>query len=195
MRSIIIIMMLFLCGYTAFAYAQSVAEKTTLPKEPPFSTPVTIEEVRKAYYLYSLPTIIRTLKNNNAANWNMILEKVVQGEYYWGHHLETLWFGANKEEKQEILVAFAKSIPTAPYIALGVVSLGMGPSILDICSAPFTEADNINIPEYITASIKALQDSQQKVLGRKKERGEDPIDSQGFEKTICIRLLQERLEQ
>ena len=70
-------------GETSFV--ASVPQTNVQPDAltPKFHTPVTQEEVRSAYYKYSAPSVVRALHENNAANGDMIMDKVSSGDAGW----------------------------------------------------------------------------------------------------------------
>lgn len=147
---------------------------------PHFSTPVTHEEVRIAYYRYSVVSIVKKLHENKAANWNMIMGKVAQGDPEWIQY-SAIYIapGTDAGATTDYIVSLAHALPNNPQAVLGLEG-GAGRSLLQVCSLPFIEPAY----DFITAYGK-------KTLSALKAVKEDHLQES---RDTCMRRLQHSLE-
>lgn len=147
---------------------------------PGFSTPVTPEEVRMAYYRYSAVAIVRKLQENNAANWNMIMDKVARGDKEWILYSAIyLSPGTDAGTTTDYTVALAQALPNNPQAVLALEG-GAGRSLLAVCSLPFIEPEYDFIMAYGKKTLDALSAVNEDYL----------LES----RNTCSRRLQESLK-
>jgi len=151
------------------------------PPLPPFSTPVTREEVRLAFYTYSAPAIVRKLLEGDAANWNMILDKIIEGDKDWIIDATTFIApGTDAAATTGLIAAMAYGLSKNPEAVLLQEVAGLGVSMLDICTMPFLEPTYEFVVSYGKETLAALQQVDKPYL----------IDS----RDTCIRRLRETLK-
>ena len=147
---------------------------------PKFSTPVTIEELRSAFYRYSLVAIVKALQENNKANWNYILRNAAYGDREWIYALTTFVApGADASSGTEILIALARALPRNPKAVLYKDISSRSPSLHKICTLPFIEPEYEFISSYGERTLDALRQVDDPYL----------LDT----RDLCIRRLQESL--
>lgn len=146
---------------------------------PNFSTPVTREELRQAYYTYSGPAIVKELWENDAANWNMIMDNVSAGDADWIASVVRYVFpGTDAAATTEVIVSLAQGLSENPEAVL-LQEIGPHISMLSICSLPFIEPEYDFITGYGEKTLAALRNVNKPHL----------IDS----RDTCIRRLSEGL--
>lgn len=124
---------------------------------PNFSTPVSIEELRLAFYRYSVVAIVRALHENNEANWNMILNKAAAGEGDWIYALNTYVApGTDAASSTAVIVTMAEALSNNPEAVLNL-SFTTGPSLYRVCSFPFIEPDYEFLKDHTNKTMNALQ--------------------------------------
>jgi hypothetical protein len=149
---------------------------------PPFSTPVTREEVREAFYKYSVLAIVKKLKEGDAANWNMILDKIAEGDKDWITYAAIYIVpGADAANATELLVSFAYGLPRNPEAVLAQEVAGLGLSMLNVCTIPFIEPTYDFVKNYGEETLAALLRVDKPYL----------VDS----RDTCIRRLREILDR
>ncbi len=123
---------------------------------PPFSTPVTCEEIRLAFYKYSGPAIVRKLTEGDAANWTMILAKIEAGDPEWITCAAAyIAPGTDAGATTDLLVALAFGLPRNPQAVLSQ-EVGLGLSMLSVCSLPFIEPTYDFVKSYGEETVAAL---------------------------------------
>ncbi len=148
---------------------------------PPFSTPVTHEEVRLAFYKYSAPAIVRKLMENDAANWNMIMKKIAEGDADWIYHAAAyIRPGADAGSTEEFTDALALALRYNPGEVL-LLEQGIGISMLNVCSLPFVEPEYDFVKSYGQKALAALR----------------KVDNPWLEESraTCLRRLQEQMDR
>ena len=147
---------------------------------PPFSTPVTREEVRLAFHEYSSPAIVKKLIEGDAANWNMVLDKITQGDSDWITSAAIyIAPGTDAAASTGLLVAMAFGLSKNPEAILLQEVAGIGLSMLNICTIPFIEPTYDFVMSYGEETLAALQQVDKPYL----------IDS----RDTCMRRLQQTL--
>ncbi len=151
---------LLLAGSINIIAMQAYAASPGLPYEdipkPDFSTPVTLEEVREAFYRYSAPAIVEKLMENKGANWDVIMNKVAGGDGDWIHH--TIYFispGTDAGTSDDVRMALANALPKNPKAVLCAEINGKYPS-LEVCSLPFIESEYYFVKDYGEGTLAAL---------------------------------------
>ncbi len=131
-----------------------------IPK-PDFSTPVTPEEVREAFYRYSAPAIVEKLMENKGANWDMIMSKVKSGDDEWIEHVTSFIApGAEGKAVADITIAYAYALPKNPE---AVLLVGRQYPLYNICSLPFPEQDAF-IEDYAGRALSAIKKTDKPYL-------------------------------
>lgn len=147
---------------------------------PKFSTPVTIEELRAAYYRYSVVAIVRALTENNWEGYDYIFEKVASGDRDWINAFITYVApGTDAASAEGVTIALAYALPNNPNAVLYLDDYTTGPSLARICTLPFIEPEYEFIRDYGKRTLAALR------------RVDDPDLLET--RDICIRRLQESL--
>ena len=162
---------------------------------PTFSTPVTIEELRDAYYSYSVVAIVNVLhenmllceddesvcRENDEANSNYIFNKVASGDEEWIHALVTYVSpGTDASASTEVMVTLARALSNNPKAILALDKKTIAPSLYNICGLPFIEPEYEFIKAHGKKTLKALRQVDDPEL----------LDS----RDACIRRLQEGLD-
>lgn len=167
------------CGAGPAAAAANEPNPYDAPM-PSFSTPVTYEEIRLAYYQYSAVSIVKALHLNNAANWNMILGKVQEGDEKWIQALLAyISPGTDAGASTEVLVSLALALPNNPKAILAL-AYRPGPPLYQICRTPFIEPEYDFIADYGKRALAALERVDEKYYL-------EPRD-------ICSTILQDSLD-
>ncbi|CAK7043135.1 MAG: hypothetical protein DELT_02913 [Desulfovibrio sp.] len=123
---------------------------------PPFSTPVTCEEVRLAYYRYPAPSIVKKLMENNETNWRMIMGKIVEGDAEWiSCATRCIRPGTDAGATGELKDALAYALQHNPAAVLSQEQ-GFGISMSEICSWPFIEPEYDFVLSYGEKALAAL---------------------------------------
>jgi hypothetical protein len=158
MRKIIYFAMLILILFIAQACAtQKAGNEVYNAPRPNFSTPVSIEELRSAFYGYSVVAIVAALRENNEANWNMLLDKARAGEGDWIYALNAYVApGADAANSTAIIVTLATALSNNPEAVLNL-GFSHGPSLYQLCSLPFIEPEDEFLEDYAHKTLHALQ--------------------------------------
>ena len=144
---------------------------------PKFSTPVTVEEVRAAYYAYSLPSLVKALREGDAANWDMIMDNVSAGDADWIFATAVYILpGTDAGATTDVIVSLAYGLPNNPEAVL-LLETSAHISMLPICNMPFIEPEYEFIMEYGKKTLAALRKVEKPYL----------IES----RDTCMRRLQE----
>ena len=132
---------------------------------PIFSTPVTLEEVRLAYYKYSGPAIVKALHTANAANWNLIMDSVAAGDADWIFY-SAIYIapGTDAGPSTEYTITLALALSNNPKAVLELESSGPGRSLLSVCDLPFIEPEYAFIKSYGEKTLAALRGLDQPYL-------------------------------
>lgn len=148
---------------------------------PAFSTPVTLEELRAAYYRYSVVSIVRALLENNEENFDFIFDKVASGDEKWiMAFVQYVAPGTDASTATGVTVALAHALPNNPKAVLYLDDNTTGPSLHRICTLPFIEPEYAFIEDYGKRALAALRQVDDPYL----------LDS----RDVCIRRLQESLD-
>ncbi len=148
---------------------------------PDFSTPVTLEEVRLAYYRYSAVSIVKKLHENHAANWKMIMSRVEKGDPDWiAYSARYISPGTDAGATTGYTVALALALPNNPKAVLELETGGGGRSLLAVCTLPFIEPEYDFIRAYGKKTLDALREVKDDYLLESRD--------------TCIRRLQNSLE-
>lgn len=124
---------------------------------PPFSTPVTRDELRSAYYRYSAPAIVAKLAEGNGENWTMIMDKIAEGDSDWiTHAVIYIAPGTDAASHTSLLVALAFGLEKNPEAVLAQEVGGLGLSMLNICAMPFIEPTPEFVMRYGKETLAAL---------------------------------------
>ena len=144
---------------------------------PPFSTPVTREEVRLAFHKYSAKAIVKKLMENDFANWRMVMEKIAEGDADWILYA-TLYIkpGTDAGASEEFTDALAYALQHNPAAVLSLGE-GYGAPLSIICSWPFIEPEYDFVLSYGEKALAALR----------------KVDSPYYQESrdMCIRRVQE----
>lgn len=124
---------------------------------PPFSTPVTQEEIRLAHYAYSGPAIVRKLTEGNAENWNMIMDRISNGDENWITYVNYIAPGTDAGTTTDLIVSMAYGLSKNPSAVLAQGSHGFGFSLEQLCSLPFIEPTYDFVKNYGQETLEALQ--------------------------------------
>lgn len=131
---------------------------------PEFSSPVTLEEVRLAFYRYSVVSIVNALHENSEANWNHVLNKVREGDADWIMALQSyIAPGADAGASTAVIVTYAAALPNNPQAILQM-GQGRGDSLLLVCGLPFIEPDYEFVQNYGKNALAALQGVEEDYL-------------------------------
>lgn len=121
--------------------------------KPDFSTPVTLEELGAAYYLYSAPSIMEALMANNGANWQMMMNKIRTGDGDWiGQIANLVAPAAEGKATNDINTALAYALPKNPE---AVLLTGWRYPLYNVCSLPFDEPDAF-VTDYVDKALAAM---------------------------------------
>ena len=144
---------------------------------PTFSTPVTIEELRDAYYRYSVVAIVNVLHENGELNANYIFDKVASGDEEWIHAFVTYVVpGTDAAAAEGVPVALAHALSNNPKAVLALDKNLITPSLYSICGLPFYEPEYEFIKAHGKKTLKALRQVDDPEL----------LDA----RDVCIRRLQ-----
>ncbi|WAW10149.1 hypothetical protein NB640_00290 [Oxalobacter vibrioformis] len=130
---------------------------------PDFSTPVTHEEVRMAYYRYSVVSIVKKLHENNAANWNMIMGKGVKGDKEWIQYAAIyIAPGTDAGATTDYMVSLAHALSNNPRAVLSLEG-SADRSLLAVCTLPFIEPEYDFIQAYGKKTQTALKEVKEEI--------------------------------
>lgn len=123
---------------------------------PPFSTPVTPEEVRLAFQEYSAKAIVKKLMENNETNWRMVMEKIAEGDAEWIFYA-TIYIkpGTDAGSSEEFKDALAYALQHNPAAVLSLEG-GIGIPLLEVCGWPFVEPEYDFVLSYGEKALAAL---------------------------------------
>lgn len=125
---------------------------------PRFSTPVTHEELRAAYYRYSAIAVVNALAENDYANYDYIFDQVASGDGDWiRDFVSYVAPGADAATGEGVGIALAHALPNNPKAVLQLDEDSMGPSLRRICTLPFIEPEYEFIKDYGERTLAALQ--------------------------------------
>ena len=124
---------------------------------PEFASPVTREEIETAFARYGSTAIVRKLHTGEAADWNMIMNRVAAGDAAWIRCVaEYILPGANGAAEEDIIVSFAYGLQTNPAAVLASLGDGAGVSLDAVCSLPFEDQDRGFLENYGNRAMSAL---------------------------------------
>ena len=146
---------------------------------PDFATPVTREEIHDAYVQYGSTAIVRKLHTENAANWNMVMNKIAAGDAAWIEcAAEYIMPGADAGASEDIMISLAYGLQNNPRAVL-IMSQGQGIPVDSICTLPFIEPDAGFVESYGKKTVAALgKVNEPRLAGSRNE---------------CLRLLRDSL--
>lgn len=153
---------------------------------PEFSTPVTLEELRMAYYQYSPSLIIRAMREGGRENWRYIMDKISSGDKdwigaFWAYAGSGLYGdgGAMLDVKKALVSALIRN----PEAVLELEIRNPGYSLEDICNniTLLTDRKSVLAPAYAQKAVQAV-------------RGVDKTYLQDSRDT-CIRRMEGNLER
>lgn len=148
---------------------------------PEFSSPVTLEELRMAFYRYSVVSIVKALHEGNEFNWNYLLNKVREGDADWTYALRTYVApGADAGAATDVLITYATALPNNPQAILQL-NLGRGDSLARVCNLPFIEPEYEFVRNYGEKTLAALQSVEEDYLLESRD--------------LCARYLRESLDK
>lgn len=125
---------------------------------PEFATPVTRGEITTAFAEYGSVAIVRKLHTGNAANWNMIMNKVAAGDAAWIRcAAEYILPGADGAAAEDIIISLAYGLQGNPTAVLAALGDDAGVSIESVCSLPFIEPDQGFLETYGERTLAALR--------------------------------------
>lgn len=172
--------------FCAFFPAGAIAANSS-PYDTPlpvFSMPVTPDELHLAYYKYSPAAIVKALQKDDAANWNMIIAKIMEGDKIWiSYSAKYVYPGTDAGTTTEFTVALAHALGNNPEAVIYLEGFSPNISLLNICSLPFIEPEYAFIQSYGKKTLAALE---QLDVG-----GQSLQDS----KATCMRRLRDSLER
>lgn len=147
---------------------------------PEFGTPVTPEEIESAYAQYGAAAIVRKLHAENAANWNMIMNRIAAGDVAWIKcAAEFIIPGTDASATDDIVISFAYGLQTNPESVLAFLGTDPGISAEAVCSLPFIEPEPGFLDDYAGKAVAALRRVQKAALVPSRNE--------------CLRLLRENL--
>ena len=176
--SLLFLLILYLFGAFS-AQAETVGTSRGVPLK--FSTPVTLEEISAAFYRYSVVAIVAELHKNDAANWNIVLNNVAQGDEDWVFEAAMcIAPGAEGQDRTDLFAALAHALTNNPEAVLTMEG-GPGLSYYKMCRLPFPDQDHEFVKNYSAKTLAAL------------DRIEDPYLFEA--RDLCARYLREALER